>query len=248
MPIPRSTDLVWESSERWVRAGRHGVPVVDSKHPVLVWEPRGHGARYAFPTADIRSELLRPSADPPTGRHGGATEYFDLVAGDKLIHNAAWRYPVADLADHVSFEWFDADGPVLDGWREEDEDVFVIPRDPYHRVDAIRSTRQVRVERDGQVLAETHQPVAVFETGLPVRYYIPPADVSFDPLIPSQLRTVCPYKGTASYWAMRDAPAGAADEIAWVYSDPAPSQFAIAGLLSFYDTRVDIIVDGVPVR
>ena len=86
----------------------------------------------------------------------------------------------------------------LDAWFEEDEQVFVHPRNPYVRVDALRSNRPVRVELEGVVLADSASPVMVFETGLPTRYYVSRTDVDFGHLIPTDTVTACPYKGTTS--------------------------------------------------
>ena len=99
----------------------------------------------------------------------------------------------------MRFEW-----SALDAWFEEDEQVFVHPRDPYSRVDALRSKRRVRVELDGVVLADSASPVMVFETGLPTRYYVNRTDVRFENLIPSDTVTSCPYKGmTSAYWSVQ---------------------------------------------
>ena len=119
------------------------------------------------------------------------------------------------------------------------------PRNPYSRVDALRSHRHVRVELDGVVLAETHSPVLLFETGLPTRYYIDRTDVSFENLIPSDTETLCPYKGTTSgYWSVRVGGEVHRD-LAWTYSYPLPAVSAIAGLVAFYDEKVDVVIDGV---
>jgi len=98
---------------------------------------------------------------------------------------------VDGLNDTVRFAW-----SAFDAWFEEDEQVFVHPRNPYTRVDSLRSSRHLRVESKGVVLAETSSPVLCFETGLPTRYYIDRTDVSFEHLVPSQTQTLCPYKGT----------------------------------------------------
>jgi uncharacterized protein (DUF427 family) len=90
----------------------------------------------------------------------------------------------------------------MDHWYEEDEEVFVHPRDPYHRVDILESSRHVKVRVNGEIVAQTQQPKILFETGLPPRYYIPPEDVREDVLIPSEKSTRCPYKGIASYWSV----------------------------------------------
>jgi uncharacterized protein (DUF427 family) len=91
------------------------------------------------------------------------------------------------------FDW-----AALDAWYEEDEQVFVHPRNPYVRVDALRSHRAVRVELDGVVLAESACPVMVFETGLPTRFYFDRSDVHFEHLQHTEAETACPYKGVTS--------------------------------------------------
>jgi uncharacterized protein (DUF427 family) len=139
----------------------------------------------------------------------------------------------------VRFEW-----AALDAWFEEDEEVFVHPRSPYVRVDALRSTRTVSVELEGVVLAESSCPVMVFETGLPTRYYLDRTAVSFDHLLPSDTVTSCPYKGkTSGYWSVRIAGETHPD-LAWAYDFPTRQLLPIAGLIAFYNEKVDITVDG----
>ncbi len=132
----------------------------------------------------------------------------------------------------------------LDAWYEEDEQVFVHPRSPYTRVDAIRSSRAVRVELDGVVLAETTSAVLVFETGLPTRYYLPRPHVRFEHLTPTATVTECPYKGTTSaYWSINVADTVHPD-LAWSYDFPTRQLLPITGLVAFYNEKVDHIVDG----
>lgn len=245
--VPRRPDagdtVYWEPSERWVRATKGDVTVVDSRRPVLVWEPGRPVPVYAFPTADVRMDLLRETerAGSPR-RHAGATRFYDLVLDGETVQAAAWTYPVRELSGHVSFEWSGRD--VLDHWYEEDEEVFVHPRDPYKRVDVLPSSRHVQVEIEGTVVADTRRPVLLFETHLPVRYYIPREDVRLDLLTPTGSRTHCPYKGVATeYWSW----AGGGDmrpDIAWSYPDPLPAVGIIKDLVAFYDESVDTIVDG----
>lgn len=148
--------------------------------------------------------------------------------------------PFAGLV-HVAWD-------AVDSWFEEDEEVFGgHPRSPYARVDAIRSSRHIRVELDGVVLAESAAPVMLFETGLPTRHYIQRTDVFFAHLEHSGTVTYCPYKGkTSDYWS---AVVGgkAHRDIAWSYAYPNVAVAAIAGLVAFYDERVDTFLDGVPV-
>ena len=147
------------------------------------------------------------------------------------------------IADTARFDW-----AALDAWFEEDEQVFVHPRNPYVRVDALRSHRRVRVELEGVVLAETDSPVMVFETGLPTRYYLDRTDVRFDHLVPTDTETACPYKGvTTDYWSvrLRDAVEEGHQDLAWSYRFPTAALHPIAGQVAFYNEKVDVFVDGV---
>ena len=130
----------------------------------------------------------------------------------------------------------------MDGWYEEDEEVFVHPKGPYHRVDVLESSRHVEVSINGEVVAQTRQPKLLFETGLPVRYYLPPEDVREELLVPSEKRTGCPYKGEASYWSVE--PGGLAEDVIWYYPDPSPDTAKIAGHLCFFNEKVDLTADG----
>lgn len=235
--------LLWEPCERWVRGRKGEITVVDSRHPVLVWEPGVSVPLYAFPRADVREDLLRPAEHPAPGAHTGSRIFYDLEVDGVLVENAAWTFPSEDLAGHIAFEWFRRWDSGLDHWYEEEEEIFVHPRDPHKRVDALRSSRHVRVEIAGSVVADTRLPVLLFETGLPTRYYIPREDVRLDLFDPTDHSSQCPYKGTARYWTWRgtqDVPRN----IVWSYPDPLPPAAAVRGLLAFYNEAVDITVDG----
>ncbi|WP_406010975.1 DUF427 domain-containing protein [Streptomyces sp. NBC_00637] len=235
--------LLWEPSPRWVRGRRGESTVVDSRHPVLVWEPGVPVPLYAFPRREVREDLLRPAVNPPVGTHTGSRVFYDLAVEGELLENAAWTFPAEDLAGHIAFEWFTRTGRGLDHWYEEEEEIFVHPRDPHKRVDALPGSRHVQVAIDGTVVADTRRPVLLFETGLPTRYYIPREDVRLDLFRPTDHRTGCPYKGTATYWSWT----GAADvppHVVWSYPAPLPAVAAIAGLLAFYNEAVDLTVDG----
>ena len=242
---PPADAVVWEPSARRVRGLLGDTTVVDSSAPVLFWEPGVPVPLYAFPDADVRTDLLRAAAEPPTGSHRGATAFYDLLTeGAEPVRNAAWRFP-GDLAGHIAFEWSHRVGRGLDRWFEEDEEIVVHPRDPHVRVDALPSSRHVVVRIDAAVVADSRAPVLLFETGLPTRYYLPPADVRWDRLQPTDLRTGCPYKGTARYWSYRRPGAAALADIAWSYPEPLAAVAAVRGLVAFYDEVVDVEVDGV---
>ena len=235
--------LLWEPSERWVRGRKGGVTVVDSRHPVLVWEPDFPVPLYAFPRDEVRTDLLRPAKNPPTGRHTGSRIFYDLLIDGELLENGAWTFPADDLAGHIAFEWFRRTGRGLDHWYEEEEEIFIHPRDPHTRVDVLPSSRHVRVEIGGTVVADTRRPMLLFETSLPTRYYIPREDVRLDLLVPTDHSTGCPYKGTARYWSWRggeDVP----PNIVWSYREPLPAVAAIKDRLAFYNEVVDITADG----
>lgn len=143
------------------------------------------------------------------------------------------------LDGYVRFKW-----SALDVWFEEDEQIYVHPRNPYTRVDALRSHRTVRIELDGIVLAETDSPVLVFETGLPTRYYLDPTTVRFEHLSPTDTVSECPYKGvTSDYWSVT-TPGGVYADLAWSYRSTTEALGAIAGLVAFYDEKVDVFIDG----
>lgn len=141
-----------------------------------------------------------------------------------------------ELKGLVTFSW----EPPLE-WYEEDERVHAHARDPYHRVDTVRASRRVEVFAGGERIAHSVRPVALYETSLPVRWYLPFADVRTEALTASETVSYCPYKGQARYWSHPAVP-----DVAWSYPDPVPENPKIAGLLCFYNERVDLVVDGVP--
>jgi uncharacterized protein (DUF427 family) len=140
------------------------------------------------------------------------------------------RFDDPDLAGFV-YVPFDA----ADKWLEEDEVILGHARDPFARIDVRQSSRHVRVEKDGQLLAETRRPVLLFETGLRTRYYLPIEDI-VAPIEASDRHTVCPYKGVASYYTI-----GGHKDIAWYYPEPLPGVEPIKDLVAFWDERVDLL-------
>jgi len=230
-----------ELSPRRVRAFFDSRLLADSERVLLVYETKRPPV-YWFPTSDVRMDLLTPK--PPSPGVASGTVRWRSNTGGKVADNLAWSYAepsaeLAPLADHVAFYW-----NAVDAWFEEDEEVFVHPRDPYTRVDTVHSSRHLRVEVDGQVVAETQRPVLLYETGLPTRYYIPKLDVRMDLLEATRTVTHCPYKGTASYWSLRVGDKMYPDFV-WSYPRPIPEVTRIENLLCFYNEKVDLFVDGV---
>jgi uncharacterized protein (DUF427 family) len=245
-----------EPVPRRIRAIVGGQVVLDTVQALYVWESSRY-PQYYVPLADVDTTVLHDEEQVEVSELGSARRHslrVDLAGRDTaasrqvegvgsiVCPGAALVFTeggVVDLTGMVRFTW-----SAMDTWLEEDEPVFVHPRDPYTRVDAIRSSRHVTVELEGEVLAESGSPVMVFETGLPPRYYLDRPAVNFEHLDRSNTETACPYKGvTSDYWSARVA-SRIHEDIAWSYGFPTRELMPIAGLVAFYNERVDMIVDG----
>ncbi len=229
-----------EPVPRRIRAFAGGEKLLDTTRALYVWEWPFY-PQYYIPMADVRGDLLTPQGGVQQTRQGVAQPH-KLRAGQEERPHAARlinESKMPGLPGTFRFDW-----NAIDAWFEEDEQVFVHPRSPYVRVDALRSSRPIRIELDGVVLAESRSPVMVFETGLPTRYYLDRTDVNFDHLIAAGTVTSCPYKGTTSgYWSVRTGEVVHPD-LAWAYDFPTRQLLPIAGLVAFYNEKVDIFLDG----
>jgi uncharacterized protein (DUF427 family) len=229
-----------EPVPRRIRAFVGATPIVDTLAARYVWETPYY-PQYYIPLDDVLPGVLVPEGQTETTDRGPVELHALKVDGQSRPHAARVlaSASVDGLAGSVRFEWGAADA-----WFEEDEQVFVHPRNPYVRVDALRSTRAVRVALDGVTLAESSSPVMVFETGLPTRYYLNRTDVDLTRLTNSDTVTSCPYKGTtSSYWSARAGTATRHD-VAWAYDFPTRQLLPIAGLVAFYNEKVDLYVGG----
>ncbi len=218
----------------------NGHTVVDTKDALFVWEGPHYPAWY-FPLGDVHAELKENGEVLRSPSRGEGTRY-DLVVEGQMIANAAWRHldsPVQELRDLVRIEW-----KAMDAWYEEDVEVFVHPRDPGVRVDVLPSSRHIRVLVDGEVVADTIRASILYETGARPRYYIPKVDIRMDLLEATDSSTACPYKGWAEYWNVTVGDTVHPD-LAWGYRAALPESSGITGLVSFYNEKVDIEVDGV---
>jgi uncharacterized protein (DUF427 family) len=235
--------LLIQPAERRVRAFLGDTAVADSERVLLLLEP-AHRPVYYFPRGDVRTDLMERTAKHTRCPLKGEASYWSIHLGDdRVVADAAWEYeePIpgaAPIAGHVAFYW-----DRMDAWFEEDDEVFVHPRDPYCRIDVLNSSRHVRIGIEGETVAETTRPRLLFETGLLTRYYIPRIDVRMDLLRPSATRTRCPYKGEASYWHVETG-GKRAEDIAWRYSPVLPEAVKIENLVCFYNERVELHVDG----
>ena len=236
--------ITFERSPRRVRVRFNGAIVADSTNAHLLFETR-HLPVYYFPLADLRREAMTPTAHQTFCPYKGDASYWTVTVGDKTAENAAWSYrapfdEVAAIKDFVAFYW-----NKMDAWYEEDDEIFVHPRDPYKRVDVVSSSRPVQVVVGGETVAETTRARFLFETRLPTRYYIPIEDVRRELLVASEKVTACPYKGTARYYSVKIGDR-VFEDIVWCYPDPIAECPKIKGYLCFFNEQVDaIFVDGI---
>lgn len=236
---------IFESIPKRVRVKFNHKVLADSQHVYLLLET-GHIPVYYFPEEDIRTEFLEPSGHKQTTDKGTA-HHWHIQIGDRKAKNAVWAYPGKpeakrpDLRGYRAFQW-----QKMDHWYVDDEEVFVHPRDPYSRIDIRRSSRHVKVKVDGTLVAESHRPLILYETGLPPRYYLPPKDVHGEFLKRSSTTTRCPYKGLASYWHIQVKDQRYTDRV-WSYLTPLSEVSRIAGTFSFYHEKMEgFTVDGQP--
>lgn len=226
-----------ERSAKRVRIELAGTVVADTTRAQQLHET-GLLPAYYIPLDDVSRDLLTPTQHHTTCPFKGEASYFTVTVGDRVEENLVWTYPdpfaeVGVITDHVAF-YLDR----VDAVYEESVRLLGHPRDPYHRVDTLRSDRRVRVLREDDVLAETTRPMGVFETGMPVRWYIPRADVRAS-LVASDRVTVCPYKGVSTYWSLDGGP----PDVAWSYDEPLPEALGLADHVCFGAEDIAVQVD-----
>ncbi|HWE11166.1 MAG TPA: DUF427 domain-containing protein [Solirubrobacteraceae bacterium] len=236
-PPPPGRTIYLEPTPKRLRVEVGGEVIADSRNAFILHES-GLQPTYYFPPEDVRSDVLEPTDRHTHCPKKGDASYYTIRAGGEVVEDGAWYYPeplpeAPFIKDLIAF-YFGRMGR----WLEEAEEIAVHPRDPYHRIDVVSSDRHIRVSLEGDVLAETDRALALFESNLPPRWYIPREDVVAS-LEPSDTVTRCPYKGTAGYFSVT----GGTDLI-WYYPDPLPEVGRIAGLLCFFNEKVDLELDG----
>ncbi len=213
--------------------------IADSCQAVQLCEGRRHPVIY-FPRSAVKEGCLHPSTKRTTCPLKGEAGYWSLQVGGRQQQDAAWSYEtpldaVQGIAGHIAFEW-----SALDALWHEEQELLAHPRNPYIRIDTLKSERRVVVRAAGQVLADSRRAVLLFETGLPMRVYLPKDDVAMDLLSRSATTSVCPYKGQAAYYTAelggRQFP-----DLAWTYERPFDEVALVKDHLAFYPERVDSI-------
>ncbi len=217
-----------------IGSSRHGVLYLDRPYPI-----------YYFPQSDVEMQHLVASSRKESDSGRGDRVFWHLTVGSTTARNAASTYtnppaPAhADLGSYITFDW-----NVMDSWYEEREQVFGHPKNPYHRIDILASERNLNISVSNLQLAQTSSPMVLFETGLPIRYYVNRKDINLDVLEPSDTVTCCPYKGFANYFNIKTGSRRLIKDGAWCYADPLPECAKIKGRICFYNEIVDIIEDG----
>jgi uncharacterized protein (DUF427 family) len=227
---------------RRIRGFSNGELVVDSTDVLGVWDNRHYPSWY-FPLEDVLVDL-QPSGEIRDVAGIGVVEVHDVLLGNRRLIGPA---VVPDISCDQAVQGrvrFDFDA--VDRWFEEDVEVFSEPRNPYVRVDALASSRHVKVSHAGEVVAETTKPVLLFETGVATRFYVPAVHVRLDFLARSDRLTRCPYKGVASYYSIT-VNGSELENSAWTYQSPSPAVTSITGMICFYTNRLVVEVDGIRV-
>ncbi len=219
---------------RRVRARLAGETVLDSTRGALLHESQILPRLYV-PLEDLRTDLLERTTHSTHCPFKGDASYWSVRVGDRVAENAVWTYedplPAAEWLRGLVSVYPER----MEEWFDEDEQIHGHLRDPYHRVDARRSSRSVEVRVDGDVVARSERPVVVFETGVPLRFYIPREDVDAA-LVASATTTVCPYKGVATYWSLDGV-----DDAAWSYEEPLEAMTKARGNLCFDASKVEVV-------
>lgn len=246
--MPDSDGLFYlEPCRPRIRGQSGDLTVVDSTSALLLHE-HGQLPVLYFPAADVRTDLLEPTGTRTLSPGKGAATGLRLLAGDRVVEDAGWRFDEPEwdaLAGLIAFYL-----PAMTHWWQEDEPMPGHARDPYHRIEVLDTSRRVRVLVDGRVLADTTRARALFESGLPTRWYIPPQDVAAGLLEDSATRTTCAYKGQARYVSVRvgpDRPGEELPDLAWIYDEPLHDAARVAGYVCFWNERVDLEIDGAAV-
>ena len=232
-PLPERL-LFAEPLRRRMRVRLGGEWIADSEDVVLLHEPGRYPVAY-FPIADVLDGALVSEDRTTNHKDLGTTGWFTV----RGVKHAAWRFAELPayaeiLRDRVAFAW-----RAMDAFYEEDERIVGHAADIYHRIDIRRTSRHLVVRDGDRVVADTHHPLALYESGFATRWYVPREDIDESALTPVDWQTFCPYKGLASYYDI-----GSRKSAAWGYPEAWPEVEAVSGWISFEPDVVDVWLDG----
>jgi uncharacterized protein (DUF427 family) len=235
-PLPERMLFV-EPLRRRMRARQGDEWIADSENVLLLHEPGRYPVAY-FPIGDIRDDVL--VAEDRVTAHGdlGDMQWYSVVTDGRKVPHGAWQHTAlpayaTDLTQRVAFGW-----RAVDAFYEEDERILGHAADPYHRVD-IRATSRHLVVRDGdRVIADTHRPFVLYESGFAPRWYVDRADIDESALELVDGQTFCPYKGLADYYTI-----GEHKKSAWSYVDAWQEAGRVSNMVSFEPDKIDVWLD-----
>jgi uncharacterized protein (DUF427 family) len=239
---PDGGALYFEPTDKRIRVMVDDVTIADSVRASIMSETNLQPVYY-FPREDVDAAVLVGSDRKTRCAKKGEASYYSIQVGERLIENGAWFYPepidgAPAFGDMIAFYW-----DRVDRWFEEDQEMFVHPRDPYHRLDVLPSSRHVRISLEGEVLADSRRAIALFESNLPTRWYLPREDVQAE-LVETDTVTRCGYKGTAGYYSVKLGSGEIHENLVWYYTEPFDEALLIADKLCFLNERVEVEVDG----
>jgi len=235
-PLPKKL-LYAEPLRRRMRVRFGGSWIADSENVILLFEP-GHYPMAFFPENDISASVLQKTEHTTHHDELGITSWYAVQMGEKSAPRGAWQH--SELPDYASvlrgriaFSW-----PAMDAFYEEDERIVGHAADNYHRIDIRQSSRHIVVHYQDRIVAESRQPMVLYESGFAPRWYIPRADVDESTFMPVERQTFCPYKGICSYYNIGDA-----HFAAWSYLDAYPEVRRISNFVSFEPDIVNVQID-----
>jgi uncharacterized protein (DUF427 family) len=236
-PLPQRL-LFAEPLRRRMRVKLAGQWIADSEGVVLLHEPGRYPVAY-FPIEDIQPGTLTSEDRTTEHRDLGHTAWFTVNAQGKHVAHAAWQHTAlpdhtAELRGRVAFAW-----RAMDAFYEEDERIVGHAADAYHRIDIRQTSRHLVVKDGDKVVADTHRPLVLYESGFAPRWYVPRQDVDEKALTAVPGETFCPYKGLASYYDI-----GRREKAAWSYPKAWPEVARVSNFVSFEPDRIDVFLDG----
>src|SRR5882672_7932376 len=236
-PLPERL-LYAEPLRRRMRVRFGGAWIADSEDVVLLHEPGRYPVAY-FPQGDVTSDALRPGDHTTRHRDLGPTSWYRVSGGEQSAQRAAWQHTelpayARELQGRVAFAW-----RAMDAFYEEDERIVGHAADSYHRIDIRQATRHLVVRCGDRVVADSHAPLVLYESGFAPRWYVPRADIDESTLTPADGQTFCPYKGLASYYDVAGVKGGA-----WYYPDAWTEVARVRDLVSFEPDKVTVLLDG----
>ena len=240
-PLPKKL-LYAEPLRRRMRVRFGGDWIADSENIVLLFEP-GHYPMAYFPESDVSADTLQRTEYTTRHQELGLTSWYIVRRGEHSAARGAWQHidlPVyaSEFQGRVAFAW-----PAMDAFYEEDERIVGHAADSYHRIDIRQTSRKLIVRHGDRIIADTKQPLVLYESGFAPRWYVPRADVDDSALTLVEHRTFCPYKGLCNYYDVGDAHLAV-----WSYREAYPEVSRISDLVSFEPDIISVQLDGQQLR